>query len=65
MAKPVRGERVNSLRLLLKIKTSCKRAKHVWRELWRVDEKQEAKSLGSNRTEEEMMWIILSHALAL
>ena len=55
MAKPVRGERVNSLRLLLKIKTSCKRAKLVWRELWRLDEKQEAKSLGSNRTEEEMM----------
>ena len=40
MAKPVRGERVNTLRLLLKIKTSCKRAKPVWRELWRVDEKQ-------------------------
>ena len=55
MAKPVRGERVNSLRLLLKIKTSCKRAKPVWRELWRVDEKQKAKSLGSNRAEDEMM----------
>ena len=41
-------------KIIVENKTSCKRAKPVWRELWRVDEKQEAKSLGSDRTEEEM-----------